>query len=256
MSLSYQHITPALARQTKLLMTDVDGTLTSANDIISPRVFETVLRLEESGIIVGLVSGRTLPGLESLAHRLNISGPIIAENGAIAMLKVDGELMELGYSRKPSMKALEKLKLLYPGSIRGREDNAERLVDVVFYSDNVPREALIQHLEDVQIVDSGYIMHLMPAGISKGATLLELLGSVGRDGVAPEEVMVFGDSATDLSLFELFPNSVLIPNPRLAPELTDDVQRAAAYIAGIPYGEGFVQVARYIADIRADSGRS
>ncbi len=256
MSLSYQHITPARVRQTKLLMTDVDGTLTSADDTISPAVFETALRLEELGIIVGLVSGRTLPGLESLAHRLHISGPIIAENGAIARRKVGGELIELGYSQKPSIEALEKLMLLYPGSIRGREDNAERLVDQVFYADNVPREALIQHLEDVQIVDSGYIMHLMPAGISKGNTLLELLGSVGHDGVSPEEVMVFGDSATDLSLFELFPHSVLIPNPRLAPEPTDDVQRAATYIAGIPFGEGFVQVARCIADIRADSGRS
>jgi len=256
MSLSYQHITPALVRQTKLLMTDVDGTLTSADDTISPAVFETVLRLGELGIIVGLVSGRTLPGLDSLAHRLHISGPIIAENGAIARLKVNGELLETGYSQKPAMDALEKLKLLYPGSIRGREDNAERLVDVVFYSDSVPREALIQHLEDIQIVDSGYIMHLMPAGISKGHTLLELLGSVGHDGVAPEEVMVFGDSATDLSLFELLQHSVLIPNPRLAPELTDDVQRAATYTAGVPFGEGFVQVARYIADIRANSGCS
>ena len=256
MSLSYQHITPALVRQTKLLMTDVDGTMTSADDTISPAVFEAVLRLEESGIIVGLVSGRTLPGLESLGGRLNISGPIIAENGAMARLKVGGELMELGYSRKPSMEALKKLMLLYPGSIRGREDNAERLVDVVIHTGNIPRETLIQHLEEVQILDSGYIMHLMPAGISKGNTLLELLGSVGHDGVSPEEVMVFGDSATDLSLFELFPHSVLIPNPRLAPELTDDVQKAAAYIAGIPYGEGFVQIARYIADIRANSGRS
>ena len=164
--------------------------------------------------------------------------------------------IEPGYSQKPSMDALEKLQLLYPGSIRGREDNAERLVDVVFRADGVSKETLAQHLEDIQIVDSGYIMHLMPAGISKGHTLLELLGSVGHDGVSPEEVMVFGDSATDLSLFELFPHSVLIPNPRLAPELTDDVQRAATYIAGVPFGEGFVQVARHIAEIRANSGRS
>jgi hydroxymethylpyrimidine pyrophosphatase-like HAD family hydrolase len=254
MSLSYQHITPALVHQTKLLMTDVDGTLTSKDDTISPAVFEVVHHLEKLGIIVGLVSGRTLSGLESLAHRLNISGPIIAENGAIAKLEVDSELIESGYSRKSSKEALKKLQLLYPGSIRGREDNAERLVDAVFRTDGVPREVLIQHLEDCQILDSGYIMHLMPAGISKGHTLFELLGSVGHDGVSPEEVIVFGDSATDLSLFELFPHSVLIPNPGLAPELTDDVQRAATYIAGIPFGEGFVQVAQHIADIRASSG--
>jgi len=248
MALSYRRITPALARQTKLVMTDVDGTLTSADDTIGPDVFDAVQRLEQLGIIVGLVSGRTLPELDSLARRFQTSGPIIAENGAVARRRPTAELAEMGHSRQPALNALGKLKALFPDAIREREDNAERLVDVVFWADGVPRETLLNHLGDIQVVDSGYIMHLMPLGISKGETLLGLL-----DGMSTEEVVVFGDSATDLSLFELFPNSVLIRNPRLVPELTDDVERAARYIAGIPLGEGFVQVAQYIADARAAS---
>ena len=251
MALSYQRITPTLARQTRLVMTDVDGTLTSADDTIGPAVFHAVQQLEHLGIMVGLVSGRTLPELDSLALRLQISGPVIAENGAVARRRGDGELVEMGYSRRPAIDALEKLKGLFPGAIREREDNAERLVDVVFRADGVPQETLVKHLGDIQVVDSGYIMHLMPAGISKGATLLKLLEGMSQEEMSPEEVMVFGDSATDLSLFELFPHSVLIPNPRLAPELTDDVQRAARYVAGVALGEGFVQVARHIAGARA-----
>ena len=253
MALPYRRISPTLARQMRLLMTDVDGTLTSADDTIGSPVFHAVQRLEQLGVVVGLVSGRTLPELESLALRLQSSGPIIAENGAIARRRVGAELLDMGHSRQPAIDALEKLKVLFPGAIREREDNAERLVDVVFWADGIPRETLVKHLGDIQVVDSGYIMHLMPTGISKGATLLKLLESVSQPDMSPEDVVVFGDSATDLSLFELFPYSVLIPNPRLAPELTRDVQRAARYVAGVPLGEGFVQVARHIADARAGS---
>lgn len=239
-----------MARQIRLLMTDVDGTLTSADDTISDAVYSVIRQLEQSGIIVGLVSGRTLPGLDSLAHCLDISGPLIAENGAVARLRKDIEPLDLGYSRQPALDSLEILKKLFPHAIREREDNAERLVDVVLWADNVPRETLIQHLDGVQLIDSGYIMHLMAAGISKGATLLEILGKVCQGGISPQDVLVFGDSATDLSLFELLPNSILIPNPRLAPELVQDVNKAARYIAGISYGEGFVQVAECIIKAR------
>jgi len=231
-------------------MTDVDGTLTSADDTICKAVCDVINELEESGILVGLVSGRTLPGLDLLAHRFNTHGPIIAENGAVARIRKDDAPLDLGYSRQPALDALQKLKELFPGEIREREDNAERTVDIVLWADNIPRETLVQQLHGVQIIDSGYIMHLMAAGISKGATLLEMLGKVELEGLSPQEVIVFGDSATDLSLFELLPNSILIPNLKLAPELIQDVNIAARYISDIPYGEGFVQVANHILNVR------
>lgn len=72
-------------------MTDVDGTLTTGSDSISWAASEVIRHLEDDGIIVGLVSGRMLPGLESLVHDLYITGPIIAGNGGVAKLKVNSE---------------------------------------------------------------------------------------------------------------------------------------------------------------------
>ena len=86
---SYREITPELARRIRLVMTDVDGTLTDASDSISSVVSESIRRLEDGGVIVGLVSGRTLLGLESLASDLGISGPIIAEKWG--RCQVEGE---------------------------------------------------------------------------------------------------------------------------------------------------------------------
>ena len=256
MPLSYRDIPPELARRTRLLMTDVDGTLTAKDGTIDPSVPGAVRRLEEAGITVGLVSGRTLPRLDALADRLAASGPIIAENGAVARTAPGSDLVDLGHSRQPSLDALELLKRLYPGKIREREDNAVRLVDVVFRADGVTTDELRGHTGDVQVLDSGYILHLMPPGISKGATLRQVLddladiANIGDGGLSPEDLIVFGDSATDLSLFEIFANSVLIPNPLLDGELTVAIEQAASYTSKSPAGTGFSEVAHHIADLR------
>jgi len=52
-------------------------------------------------------------------------------------LKVNGELIDMGYSRKPALEALEKLRTLFPDAIKEREDNKYRLVDVVLWSHGV-----------------------------------------------------------------------------------------------------------------------
>jgi len=250
MTLHYKQISPELAGHFRLIMADVDGTLTDEHGSPNPAANEAVRTLEECGIPVGFVSGRHLSNLESLARQLEISGPIIAENGGIAKLTPDDNLLDLGYSRQPALNALDRLKRLFPGTIREREDNAERLVDVVFFADGVSHADLIQHLGDVQYYDSGYVLHLMERGISKGRTLLRLLNEIGYKGISPTETVVVGDSPTDISLFELFPHSILIPNPRLTDEHRRVVQRVAKYVSNLPCGDGFAEVANHIANTR------
>ena len=247
---SYREITPELARRIRLVMTDVDGTLTDESDSISSVVSESIRRLEDGGVIVGLVSGRTLPGLESLASDLGISGPIIAENGGVAKLKLNGNLVDMGYSRNPALEALEKLRTLFPDAIEEREDNRYRLADVVLWSHGVDVNELRRHLDDAELVDSGYILHLVQKGVSKGRTLTMLLHHIADGQLSPADVVVFGDSLTDLSLFEMFPHSVLIINPRHAPEHMGRLHNVCRYISELSLGDGFAQVASHIMDGR------
>ena len=247
---SYRQISSQLARQIRLVMTDVDGTITTGGDSISPGVLQSIRRLEEQDISVGLVSGRTLPGLESLARDLGITGPIIAENGGVARLKVDDGLVDLGYSRQPALEALEKLKALYPNAIKEREDNRHRLIDVVIWSHEVEVSELRRHLGKTQLLDSGYILHLMQEGISKGETLMRLLGEVADGSLSPANVMVFGDSATDISLFALFPHCVFITNPKLTTQQRQELRNIARYVSYLPVEEGFVEVVSHIVNVR------
>jgi len=250
MSKSYRQITPGLAGQIRLVMTDVDGTLTHSGNSISTVVSAAISCLREQGITVGLVSGRTLPSLESLASDLGISGPIIAENGGVAKLKAHDELVDLGYTRQPALRALEKLKTLFPDAITEREDNKDRTVDVVMWSRGVETDELRRHLKGAQLLDSGYILHLMQKGISKGRTLMRLLGGIGDGNLSPAEIMVFGDSLTDISLFEMFPHSVLIINQGLSAKQSQLLPELAEYKSDLPFGEGFAEVAFHITRAR------
>ena len=226
-------------------MADIDGTLNEGGDSVIPEVTHTVLQLEAKGILVGLVSGRTGPMLEQMAALLDINGPLIAENGAIARLSPSSPPLDLGYSRQPAAAALARLYELYPGKITERYDNSERLIDIVFRAGDIPIEELRRQLPDVQVLDSRYIMHLMQKGISKGQTLLNILPRLDA-GIKVEEVLVAGDSATDLSLFQAFPESVLVRNPRIPAEESLELQKVARYISDKEQGYGFAEVASYI----------
>ena len=231
-----------MAHRIRLVVTDVDGTITTADDSLSLPALEAIRRLEERGIMVGLASGRYLARLESLARDLDISGPIIAENGGVAKLKANDELVDLGYSRYPGIRALEKLKRLFPGAIEETEDDKYRLVDVGIKSHGIAAAELRNHVEDAELLDSGYMLHLLQKGVSKGTTLVRLLGHIGDGTLSPEDVLVFGDSPTDISLFQLFPYSVLITNPKLPAQERQALEKAARFVSETAFGEGFAQV--------------
>lgn len=247
---SYVEIGPDLARRVRLVVSDIDGTLTVEDRSVSENALDALRRLEGRGIMVGLASGRAMPRVESVAERAAASGPLIAENGGIAKLRRDHALLDLGYSRGPALEAMERLKHLFPGAIEDTEDDVLRLVDVGIKSHGIAASDLRKHLDDVELLDSGYMLHLLQKGISKGRTLSQVLGEVGDGSLTPDDVMVFGDSTTDLSLFELFTHSVLVVNPRLPAIEIEVVERVARYESGLPMGDGFAQVVNHLLEVR------
>ncbi|MFH1638877.1 MAG: HAD hydrolase family protein [Chloroflexota bacterium] len=255
MAESYRQITCALAQKIKLVMTDVDGTITSGDGSFTPEVVASIHSLEKQGITVGLVSGREINRLAQFAEQLNISGPLVAENGAVACLKKDGAPVDLGYSRKPALKAMEKLKGLFPDAIEvGENWNKSRMIDLLFRVHGVTAGELRKHLADADILDSGYVLHLVQKGVSKGGTLLRIIKMLANACLSPEEVMVFGDAPTDLSLFQSFPQSVLVINPDIPVAQGMMLREGARYISDACCGEGFAQVIAHLLSARNGTG--
>jgi len=232
-------------------MSDVDGTLT-IDESLGLSTIQVIQRLEQCGISVGLVSGRTLPRLEAVALPLGITGPIIAENGGVAKLSINDHLLDLGYSRSEVLNVFDRLRHLFPGCICELPDNKDRLIDFSFSVEGIEVKDIIPYLEGVQVLDSGYMLHLLPAGISKGNTLKMLLVQLPYNHVFYDnEVVVFGDSSTDLSLFELFKLSVLVPNPRLPRKEIDQLSGVAAFHSELINGDGFNEVCSHILSLRS-----
>lgn len=80
----------------RLLVLDLDGTLTNSKKEISPRNLRTLLRLQQSGIRIVLASGRPTYGITPLAEQLRMkehNGYILSYNGGEIIDWNTGELL-------------------------------------------------------------------------------------------------------------------------------------------------------------------
>ena len=80
----------------KIIVLDLDGTLTNSKKEITPHTLEVLIRAQERGIKVVLASGRPTYGIVPLAEKLQLSkyeGYILAYNGGEIIDWKTGELM-------------------------------------------------------------------------------------------------------------------------------------------------------------------
>ncbi len=80
----------------KLIILDLDGTLTNDKKEITPHTLETILKAEEMGIKVVLASGRPTYGIAPIAKRLKLDeygGYILSYNGGEIINWQTGELL-------------------------------------------------------------------------------------------------------------------------------------------------------------------
>lgn len=80
----------------RLLVLDLDGTLTNSKKEISPRNLRTLLRLQQSGVRLVLASGRPTYGIAPLAEQLQMktyNGYILSYNGGEIIDWSTGQLL-------------------------------------------------------------------------------------------------------------------------------------------------------------------
>ena len=68
----------------KMIVLDLDGTLTNSKKEITPRTYEALMEAQKKGIVVVLASGRPTYGIMPLAKQLKLAeygGYILAFNG-------------------------------------------------------------------------------------------------------------------------------------------------------------------------------
>ncbi|MDD6069452.1 MAG: Cof-type HAD-IIB family hydrolase [Clostridiales bacterium] len=72
----------------KILILDIDGTLTNSKKVITEKTLEALLKVQERGIIIALASGRPTYGMKAVSDTLQLErfgGYILSFNGARIM---------------------------------------------------------------------------------------------------------------------------------------------------------------------------
>ena len=244
----------------KLIVLDLDGTLTNSKKEISSRNRETLIRIQEQGIRLVLASGRPTYGIVPLANELRMNefgGFILSYNGGEI---INWETKEMMYENVLPNEVVPVLYecartnhlsiLTYDGAeivtensqdpyvqkeafLNKRETN-DFLTDItlpvakcLIVGDAgklipVESELCIRLQGKINVFRSEpYFLELVPQGIDKALSLSVLLENIG---MTREEVIAIGDGYNDLSMIKFAGMGIAMGNAQ------EPVKKAADYI--------------------------
>lgn len=197
------------------LALDIDGTLTTPEHTIDPRVFAV---LPDWPAPVVLATGKSFPYPIALCHFVGIPERVVAENGGVVC--VDDRVLTQGDAER--VRAAAEAFRERGGDLGwGAADTPNRWRETEVAASLDADEALLRAVAeefDLAFLDTGYAYHLTDPDVSKGAGLVEAAAVLGRE---PAEFVAVGDSMNDASTFEAAGESYAVAN-------ADDVARDAA----------------------------
>lgn len=218
----------------KALLTDVDGTLTDPTRRINVGAIEAIRSLVDNGTEVVLASGNTSCMMDGVCRMIGTNGTIIAENGGV---------FRVGYTGTPHIsgdqtvcrRALDAVQAHYrkKGIELELYSPTYRFSDLAF-ARTVPVEEVKTVLADhpVQVIDTGYAIHLQAPGVNKGVALVALAREMH---IEPSDFLAIGDSLNDIQMLKAAGIGVTVANAH------PDTKAVAQYVTKKEYGDGFVE---------------
>lgn len=178
----------------KLVLLDVDGTITDRDRKISVRAIEAIRKVQDDGVKISLVSGNVIPVMYGLKIFLGLDAPVFAENGGVKY----HESIESFFSMDKPSAVFERL--LKEAVLEGILSNKWRETSYGY----VPAKGEEEYISSIAgsagltTVDSGYSWHLLNKGQNKGFALEHLKQMYSLEY---SEILVMGDSFNDVSMF-------------------------------------------------------
>lgn len=174
------------------LALDYDGTI-AHHDVLDAEVLGALAEIRSKGVLVILVTGRTLHALRSVAGNLHFADCVVAENGAVIDFPHSGYRSSLGPPvPQPLIAELRKQGIVF--------DTGESLVDT--HRDNAPRILeIIQRLElPLVFVFNRSRLMILPQAVSKGTGLSRALTMLR---VSEHNTIGIGDAENDHELLRV-----------------------------------------------------
>jgi phosphoglycolate phosphatase len=229
----------------KALLADIDGTITDSSRRINTTAIEEIRSLQDHGVEVVFASGNTACFMDALCKMAGTRGTFIAENGGVFRVGYAGTLHIQG-NQTVCKNALGVLQAHY--RLKGIElelySPAYRFADIAF-ARTVAAEEIKTILREhpVQVIDTGYAIHLQSPGVNKGTAFASLAHEMG---IPVSDFLSIGDSENDIQMLEAAGIGVAVANAH------PDTKAAARYVTENEYGNGFVEaIKKYYSYFRA-----
>lgn len=222
------------------LVTDIDGTLTDRHRRIHTGAIERIRELCDHGIVVVLASGNTSCFMDALSKMIGTDGGFIAENGGVYRTGFTAPLRILG-NQSVCREALHAIEEFYRASGITLElySPTYRFADLAF-ARTVPVDEVRRIVKNfaVDVLDTGFAIHIQEKGVTKGLAFLNLVSELGMD---PSDFLAAGDAENDVELLKYAGVGVAVQNAPPA------AAAAAEYVSEKMFGDGFVEaVDRYM----------
>ncbi|MER3435792.1 MAG: HAD family hydrolase [Leptolyngbya sp. ERB_1_1] len=226
----------------RLIATDMDGTLT-IDQKFTPKLLQAFEQLNQAGIAVLIVTGRSAGWVSALVNYLPIKGAI-AENGGLFYQGETQQLLvpieDVKLHRQKLAEMFLELRSYFP-KIQESNDNVFRLTDWTFDV----AELSISELNQLNslclkygwgFTYSNVQCHIKLSQQNKAEGLVKVL----QNQYKPEQIVTVGDSPNDESLFDpaQFPTSIGVANIQ---HYQTQLKHLPTYITTQPEGAGFCE---------------
>lgn len=247
------------SRQLRGILTDIDDTLTAAG-AITPDALQALADLKAAGLAVVAITGRSVGWSLPFAASWPVDA-IVAENGAVALLRTAAGGVEKRYQQDAATRAIHFARMQQVlAQIERDIPDARRATD----SDGRETDIAVDHSEFVQLdparIDQ-VVQAMRQAGMHATVSSIHVNGWYGdhdklqgarwilrelwqRDLDAEIEHWAYvGDSTNDVRMFEAFALSAGVANiARFVPQLA----HLPRYVTQAERGAGFAEFARQI----------
>jgi phosphoglycolate phosphatase len=218
----------------KAVLTDVDGTITDTSREVSTGAIEAMRGLISRGVDVVLASGNTACFMDAISRMIGTEGTLIGENGGVYRIGYFGELHVSGH-KSVSLDAFNVIRDYYQerGISLQMYSPQYRYSDVAF-AKTVPTGEVRAVLkdQDVQILDTGFAIHLQERGVNKGTAFKSLAHDMG---LSPKDFLAIGDAVNDVEMICAAGIGVAVGNAH------PEAKAAAGYVTEKTYGDGFIE---------------
>ncbi len=218
----------------KAIAIDIDGTITDEKRHLSLKAVKELRKAKSSDIKLVLCTGNIACFARSAAILIGTDEPVIAENGGVIEIKDKKEIVLGDKSEVKEAYSFLKQKISVE---RYFED---RKTEIVLKNDlDVSKVKEIVSSFDVQVIDTGFAVHLTPINVSKGKALKKVSDILNMD---LSDFLAIGDSLNDISLLKTAEIGVAVENSPI------ELKNSADLVLDEKNGDGVVVALRKFLD--------